>query len=128
MLIPKSLTSTTKMTCCEWAWSAREDVCIVYFTSRGVYPQGCVKILQLLCKSNRHFSCLGQRLDTLLEANFLYCVKRQAFLYDRIGEWIESQDVASFLFRLRFTSNVLKVVQAVSSYFHIAGTQTNETD
>jgi len=101
-----------KMSCCNF-WTPHEDICIVFYASRGVLPEASSEILHLICGSERHVPCVKKRVCHIVKTDHLYCFYTHRFLYKRVQLWIESRANPNFLFRLRFTNSILRVVLKV---------------
>lgn len=99
------------MSCCDWPWSRKEDVCVIFFASRGVYPEACVDIVNNTCRSKRHAVCIHRRICRLAIDNRLYL--DQQFHAERVHAWIQVQGLTSFINRLRFDQTVVAAIQRV---------------
>ncbi len=102
------------MECFNQQWSKHEDVCVTYYASRGVFPEGVSEILNLLCRSQRHAYCIHRRVIHIQTVNELYCFSTKRYLHDRICAWFEAQDVKIFVNRLTFAHPIAAAIQQVS--------------
>ena len=87
----------------------------MFFASRGVFPDALVDIVRMFCRSKRHALCIHHRVTTISRQYQLYSVDQRAFNPERIATWIRTQEIDTFVDRLRFTNAVLKVIQQVSA-------------
>jgi hypothetical protein len=76
------------MSCCDWPWSRKEDVCVIFFASRGVFPEPCVEIIS---NQDRQFDA------------------------EKVYTWIEEQELEGFLHRLRFDEVTKAAIQRVGT-------------
>jgi hypothetical protein len=102
-----------QMSCCDWPWSKREDICIVYFASKGVYPEACAEIVHIFCHSKRHPLYIHDRISHLTDENALYCPRSRRFVQPQVQVWLEAQEESSFVRSLHFNDSVTTAIKRV---------------
>jgi predicted transcriptional regulator len=96
-------------------WTKQEDVCIIFFGSRGVFPDAIVDLLSLFCRSDLDAHSIHLRTCQIAGAEGLLSRDDgKHFHHDRVRAWIAAQETDAFARGLRFTNAVMNTIRPVS--------------
>ena len=94
-------------------WSVEEDVCIVFFASKGVQWEAIVDILPHLCGQIREPGSVYSRVSDLENELALFSHGKVAWDKYAVSSYYRTQALDHFLRKLRFSKGVLSIILKV---------------
>ncbi|KAK4570573.1 hypothetical protein LTR86_002655 [Recurvomyces mirabilis] len=99
------------MDCCN-DWHASDDVIVLFYSSRGVFPEAIREIMLLLRAKEKHAGCIHNRCIFLMASNpGLYKLEERTFDLVKVQSWISAHDDELISRQLVFSKMILQSIK-----------------